>query len=75
VLEGLNICVTNIDEATCNKISHQTLENGGTYCGEMKKGSCTHLIVGFGKTAGSMKYEFAKQWGVSCVTLQVCLSP
>ena len=70
-LEGLHICVTNIDEATRNKISRQTEENGGTYCGEMKKDSCTHLIVGLGKTAGSVKYKFAKQWGVNCVTQQV----
>ena len=70
-LEGLHICVTNIDEATRNRISRQTTENGGTYCGELKKDSCTHLIVGLGKTAGSTKYKFAKQWGINCVTLQV----
>ena len=72
-LEGLHICVTNIDEATRSRISRQTAENGGTYCGELKKDSCTHLIVGLGKTAGSAKYKFAKQWGVNCVTLQVCV--
>ena len=72
-LEGLHICVTNIDEATRSRISRQTAENGGTYCGELKKDSCTHLIVGLGKTAGSAKYKFAKQWGVNCVTLQVCI--
>ena len=73
-LQGLHICVTNIEEATRHKISRQTHDNGGTYCGELKKDSCTHLIVGSGKTAGSVKYKFAKQWGIHCVTLQVGLS-
>jgi len=73
-LQGLHICVTNIEEATRHKVNRQTYENGGTYCGELKKESCTHLIVGSGKTAGSVKYKFAKQWGIHCVTLQVSTS-
>lgn len=64
---GLRICLTNInDEKERHKIQKITEENGGTYSGDLTK-QVTHLVA---SNPEGKKYQFAKQWGISIVSVE-----
>ncbi|KAK6348959.1 hypothetical protein TWF730_009720 [Orbilia blumenaviensis] len=64
---GLRICLTNInDEKERQRMQKVTEDNGGIYNGDLTK-QVTHLVA---SNPEGKKYHFAKQWGISVVSVE-----
>ncbi|KAK6512173.1 hypothetical protein TWF481_001064 [Arthrobotrys musiformis] len=64
---GLRICTTGInEEKERHRIQKITEENGGIYNGDLTK-QVTHLVA---SSPEGKKYQFAKQWGISIVSVE-----
>lgn len=64
VFKGCSFCVTGIQDRKRREIKSVVENHGGTYSGELKLKSTTHLLLE--RPVGD-KYEFALRWNVNCV--------
>uniref|UniRef100_A0A5K3EHW4 BRCT domain-containing protein n=2 Tax=Mesocestoides corti TaxID=53468 RepID=A0A5K3EHW4_MESCO len=67
IFAQLVICVSGLSLEERKEVAKIVSSNGGLYSGEMKIGITTHLVV---KSAGGVKYNFAKKWKVRIVSVR-----